>query len=197
MAEREVIELLDEDVQPRAQPKRKRPASSPPPVPRAHGRFELTETRGDLFELAEASWSLAHCIALDMRLGRGVATEFKRRFGGVDELQAQRAPPLGTGAVGVGGVAVLRRDRRFVYGLVTKVTSSRTYPTMAALEASLVALRKHAEEHGVTHIACPRLGCGLDRLRWEDGPGREGVRSLIGRVFGATGVAWHAFSLDG
>jgi hypothetical protein len=38
--------------------------------------------------------------------------EFKKRFGGIDELKRQQ--------VEVGGLAVLQREGRFVYYLITK-----------------------------------------------------------------------------
>lgn len=79
--------------------------------------------------------------------------------------------------VDVGGLVVLRRGPRFIYGLVTKVKSAGTYPTYDALEECLQALRTHVLKHDVRDIAMPRIGCGLDKLEW----GR--VRSLILRVF--------------
>ena len=156
------------------------PAAPPPaPAPAARG-FRLEERRGDLFS-APDDVSLAHCVAEDLRLGRGIATVFKERFGGVDDMQRQN--------VRTGGVAVLRRGRRFIYALVTKKTSSRCWPTLAALRESLLALKRRLASDGVKSLAMPRIGCGLDKLDW------PAVRATLQEVFADTDVTITVYSL--
>jgi len=46
----------------------------------------VTEVRGDLFTSSD---SLAHCVSRDLHMGKGIATEFKKQFGGIDELHQQ------------------------------------------------------------------------------------------------------------
>ena len=48
----------------------------------------FTFTKGDLFS-APSDASLAHCVSEDFRMGKGIATEFKKRFEGVNELLNQ------------------------------------------------------------------------------------------------------------
>jgi|APGre2960657444_1045066.scaffolds.fasta_scaffold00680_2 hypothetical protein len=67
---------------------------------------------------------------------------------------------------GVGGLVVLSRETRYIYGLVTKEQSSRCLPTLGDLRRSLEALRERMQLDGVTKLACPRLACGLDKLDW-------------------------------
>ena len=43
------------------------------------------EQLGDLFQVPN-NVSLAHCVSTDMEMGKGIAVEFKDRFGRVDEL---------------------------------------------------------------------------------------------------------------
>ena len=83
---------------------------------------------------------------------------------------------------GVGGVAVLARDNRFIYYLITK---ERFYdkPTLSMLEESLVAAKSHCLKHNVTRLSMPRIGCGLDGLYWSN------VSRLIQDVFADTNVA--------
>ena len=50
--------------------------------------LRFSEVKGDLFSCPDSA-SLAHCVSEDMHMGKGVATLFKRKFGGVDELKAQ------------------------------------------------------------------------------------------------------------
>jgi hypothetical protein len=168
-AREEVIDLTGDD------------AAAPAPAPASRPRgFRLEERSGDLFSVAD-DVSLAHCVAEDLRLGRGIATVFKERFGGVEDMRAQ--------GVRVGGVATLLRGRRFVYALVTKTTSSRCWPTLAALRDSLQALKRRMASDGVTRLAVPRLGCGLDKLEW------PAVRALLREVFADTDVSITVYSL--
>jgi len=48
--------------------------------------MSLTEVRGNLFTSSD---SLVHCVSRDLHMGKGIATEFKKQFGGVDELSQQ------------------------------------------------------------------------------------------------------------
>ena len=54
----------------------------PPP------KLVYSEVKGDLFGCPATS-SLGHCVSQDMAMGKGVATLFKEKFGGVAELKAQ------------------------------------------------------------------------------------------------------------
>jgi O-acetyl-ADP-ribose deacetylase (regulator of RNase III) len=110
---------------------------------------------GDLFSSPDA---LAHCVSRDFRMGAGVALEFRTRFGKVPELLAQTKS--------VGEVAVLDRDPPLFY-LVTKEAYYHK-PTLETLRASLASLALECRARGVRRLAIPRLGCGLDRLRWPD-----------------------------
>ena len=51
------------------------------------------EVKGDLFSCPTTS-SLGHCVSEDMAMGKGVATLFKKNFGGVGELRAQGSSVL-------------------------------------------------------------------------------------------------------
>ena len=44
--------------------------------------------KGDLFDCPETD-SLVHCVSEDLRMGKGIAVTFKKKFGGVEELEAQ------------------------------------------------------------------------------------------------------------
>ena len=83
------------------------------------GDFVLEERKGDLFTAGE-EYCLAHCVSEDLVMGKGVAKPFKEKFGGINELRAQRPQ--------TGGVCVLKRGSRWIYYLITKVTTQRTIP---------------------------------------------------------------------
>ena len=78
---------------------------------RRGARCTLREERGDLFEVS-TDWALCHCVALDLRMGKGIAVPFEKTFGGVKELHDQN--------LRVGGVGVLKRQGRCLFYPVTK-----------------------------------------------------------------------------
>ncbi|CAH1372302.1 unnamed protein product [Tenebrio molitor] len=142
---------------------------------RNKGYVEYVKTReitSDLFEMPE-EYSLAHCVAEDMNMGAGIAVRFRRDFKKVGELLNQRQRP--------GGLAILTHKDRFIYYLVTKRLSSGK-PTYSTLFSSLKTLRGHVIANDVKKLAMPRIGCGLDRLQWEN------VKFMIEFVFAKVDV---------
>ncbi|XP_037934200.1 ADP-ribose glycohydrolase OARD1 [Teleopsis dalmanni] len=127
----------------------------------------IKEVNGDLFS-AESSFSMAHCVAEDMRLGKGIAIKFRDKFGQIANLKAQN--------VKTGGVALVKDKSRYIYYLVTKQTSWGK-PTYQSLHSSLNAMRDHMLQHNVNKLAIPRIGCGLDGLMWSK------VNDLLHEIF--------------
>ncbi|XP_029995404.1 ADP-ribose glycohydrolase OARD1 isoform X2 [Sphaeramia orbicularis] len=145
----------------------------------SEGTWMIHYVTGDLFSCSEDD-ALAHCISEDCRMGKGIAVTFKQKFGGVDELKEQKKL--------TGQCAVLKRGRRFVYYLITKPKATQK-PTYESLRLSLEDMKSHCEMNGVTKISMPRIGCGLDRLRWER------VSELLEQVFRHTGISITVYSL--
>ncbi|XP_005191814.2 ADP-ribose glycohydrolase OARD1 [Musca domestica] len=129
--------------------------------------FCIKELNGDLFSVEE-DYSMAHCVAADLRMGKGIAIKFRNIFGNISFLQQQNIKP--------GGVAVLPHNSRYIYNLVTK-EKSWGKPTYQSLHSSLVSMRNYMVEHNVSNLAMPRIGCGLDGLVWHK------VKDLIEEVF--------------
>jgi len=139
----------------------------------AASSWSFNEVKGDLFSCGD-SVSMAHCISRDLRLGKGIAVLFKNKFGRIDEMREQNPK--------VGGMAVLQDKKRFVYNLVSK-EQYWNKPTYADLRVCCEGMREHAVKHSVTHIAMPKIGCGLDGLLWPK------VKDLLRDVFGKTVIA--------
>ncbi|KAB0403569.1 hypothetical protein E2I00_007814 [Balaenoptera physalus] len=108
----------------------------------------ITYVKGDLFACPKTD-SLAHCISEDCRMGAGIAVHFKKKFGGVQELLNQQKKS--------GEVAVLKRDGRYIYYLITKKRASHK-PTYENLQKSLEAMKSHCLKNGVTDLSMPRQG---------------------------------------
>jgi hypothetical protein len=90
-------------------------------------------------------------------MGKGIALEFRKRFGRENDLRSQRAV--------VGDLAWLTAGRRLVFYLITKLKYNDK-PTYDALRSTLIALRTHLYKSGTRGLSIPRLGCGLDGLQW-------------------------------
>ncbi|XP_068141896.1 ADP-ribose glycohydrolase OARD1 [Drosophila tropicalis] len=118
--------------------------------------FSIREVTGDLFS-AGNEYSMCHCVASDLRMGKGIAIRFRNKFGQLGVLQQQNVQP--------GGVAIIKDGQRFIYNLVTKQCSWGK-PTYQFMHSSLTAMRQHMIDHQVKKLALPRIGCGLDGLSW-------------------------------
>jgi len=90
--------------------------------------------------------------------------------------------------VGIGEVGVLRRGNRYIYYLVTKDRYFHK-PTLGNLRHSLECTLCHCQQHGVTRLAMPRIGCGLDNLNWSD------VSQMLDEIFVSSDIHVTVFSL--
>lgn len=112
----------------------------------------LRERTGDLFSSKD---SLAHCVSANFRMNAGIAVEFVRRYG----------RPQKKGAV-IGDVEIARDRNRYIFHLVTKEVHYGK-PTEKTLVLALDTLAEKMKELKITKLSVPRLGCGLDQLKWE------------------------------
>ena len=115
----------------------------------------INEIKGNLFD---SSTSLAHCVSRDFAMSAGIAVRFSNLFGGKDELKNQN--------VNIGEVAWLYRDGRYIYYLVTK-ENYWNKPTYDNFRNSIRNLFVLCVKHDVKSLSIPKLGCGLDKLRWD------------------------------
>ena len=148
-------------------------------APEACAGVQLRELTGDLFCCSPTA-SLAHCVSRDMHMGKGIAVLFKKEFGRVDDLKAQSKE--------VGECAVLQYESRCIFYLVTKDKFFHK-PKLTALKQCVVAMRKECVSNGVKELCLPKIGCGLDKLKWPD------VREVLLDAFKDTGVQLSIYSL--
>ena len=128
------------------------------------------EEKMDLLRVPQ-EYRIAHCVSGDFALGAGVAKAIENAFH-VREILLKKYAPF--------GVAVpCCCQAKNVYNLVTKQKYWQK-PTLDSLRGSLVEMKRAIEKDGVKKIAMPRIGCGLDRLKWND------VKEVIQEVFDDT-----------
>jgi O-acetyl-ADP-ribose deacetylase (regulator of RNase III) len=130
------------------------------------------EEYGDLFELDGDGVYFAHCISADFALGAGIATKFNQKY----QMKSKLFTAYPNGANGE--VCILIDN---VFNLVTK---QRYYykPTIESLTRSVVAMKKLCLELGIKTLAMPKIGCGLDRLNWDE------VKEMLNEVFSDTDI---------
>ena len=135
--------------------------------------ISVSERQQDLFALDyKNEFSLCHCISEDLAMRKGIAVLFREKFGGIDHLRRQNKS--------VGDVAIIESGSCAIYNLITK-SKYWHKPTYTDLEKSLTSMKFDMQSRGVSKVAMPRIGCGLDGLSWNL------VKDIISRVFADTG----------
>lgn len=125
----------------------------------------FSEIQGDLFTRTDCA--LCHCISSDFALGAGIAKKFAQM--GVKKQLRDSFPCEWQGR----GYCLITETNGVVVGNL--VTKQRYFhkPTLETLRQALENFREQAIERGLRKIAMPKIGCGLDKLQWED------VREII------------------
>ena len=124
----------------------------------------LTEVTQDLFATPE-EYYLVHCVSADFALGVGIAKEFTKRFDMRNKLRTNHPDYLDKYTRHrIGGDCILEGR---VLNLITK---ERYYmkPTIITLRIALEKMRQICLANNIKKLAMPRIGCGLDRLRWDN-----------------------------
>ena len=129
------------------------------------------EVYQDLFALDD-SWHLAHCITGDYSLGAGVAKVFADDRDMRTKLNKQY--PIVNGAFDARVGTALLVDN--VFNLVTK-TDCYAWPTLDTMRDVLEDMAMQCAAMGIEKLAMPQIGCGRDRLDWDD------VYELIQDIF--------------
>lgn len=117
--------------------------------------MDYKEIKQDLF-LMDEKYYLAHCISSDYALGAGVAVLFNRKFylrPTLKRIGTHKFPDC------------ILIDR--VFNLVTK-NKCYNKPTLDSLQESLNLMKEEIIEKNIKFLAMPLIGCGLDRLDWNE-----------------------------
>lgn len=116
----------------------------------------------DLFSVPE-DYYLAHCISADFGMGKGIVVEFNKRFDMKHKLQSKYPDYLDYyNRHRIGGDCILEGQ---VLNLVTKERYFHK-PTIVTMMIALKKMKEVCIENGITKVAMPTIGAGLDRLDW-------------------------------
>ena len=116
----------------------------------------------DLFSVPD-DYYLAHCISADFGMGKGIVIEFNKRFNMKHKLQVKYPDFVNKfHRTKCNGVCILEGK---VFNLVTK---ERYYqkPTYQSIKNALWSMSQACKDIGITKVAMPTIGCGLDGLQW-------------------------------
>jgi hypothetical protein len=118
----------------------------------------ITTEKRDLFTVPQGYY-LAHCISADFALGAGIAKTFDevynmrfKLFREYDNYEYE------------GGDALLIDN---VFNLVTKPKCYHK-PRYEAVREALETMKGIMVMNATTKLAMPKIGCGLDRLDWNE-----------------------------
>jgi hypothetical protein len=113
----------------------------------------ITHIKGNLFD-APDDYQLAHCISADAKMGAGIAVQFVKHYPYLTNLRIGDKLPVGI-CIHVGRVL----------NLITK-QNYWDKPTIITMNKALWDMKLYCDRHGITKIAMPRIGSGLDKLPW-------------------------------
>ncbi|ANY66897.1 hypothetical protein BBD42_10775 [Paenibacillus sp. BIHB 4019] len=133
--------------------------------------MHFTEMKKDLFTMPE-TYCLAHCISADAKMGAGIAVLFRKHFKLKPLQNMADNSPLAVGTC-------YKVDRAL--NLVTK-TKYFHKPTYQTLTQAIVSMKDICLQEGITQLAMPQIGCGLDKLQWGQ------VKEIIKNVFAETEI---------
>ena len=143
------------------------------------------EIQCDLFELDLNEYWFVQCVSADFAMGRGIALKFNEVFDSKVGL---------TNMYDRSVVNALWNDLNgfcLIYNRTFNLVTKEHYwekPTINTMRNALMDLKNwciHALPYSNLErfsLAMPRIGCGLDKLKWEQ------VRDLIHEVFDDTDV---------
>lgn len=147
--------------------------------------MNYAEIQGDLFSsVGRDKTLLVHCISSDFALGAGIAKQFTAR-GVKQELLSKYKKDGWQGH----GYCLLTDNGISVANLVTKEKYWHK-PTITTVHEALLDLKTQAAGKGYKNLAMPAIGCGLDRLRWQD------VRIVVNDVFEDTDMNVSVYFVD-
>lgn len=129
--------------------------------------MKYIEKKGDLFSLSDNEYQFVQCISADFAMGAGIAVQFNKKYNVKNILKGKFTnflqywdDPWGRGR----GWCLYCNN---VYNLITK----RNYwhkPDNESMQKALDRLHFLCVKNQVKKLAMPKIGCGLDGMKWHE-----------------------------
>lgn len=134
----------------------------------------IAETKGNLFSYVKKGDIVAHCIAADALMGRGIAVDFVKEYPQIKRLRNE----------------ILEVGKTYYVHPVLNIVTKRRSPGKPSYESMCFALQNMAKvmfENNIKEVYMPKIGCGLDRLSW------PAVKEQLKFVFGESDVVFNVY----
>lgn len=120
--------------------------------------------------------TIAHCVSADFLMEEGLSKLIKNKYG-TDGINIEQLHHIGWKFIGT----------KYILYLVVK-EKFWMKPTITDMNRTLINLRHWCTDNNVNELAIPRIGCGIDRLYWND------VMSLIQSELENYGISVDVYS---
>ena len=153
-------------------------------IPAQSGKEFLQIVYGSEDSIIQKPNSIGHCISADAKMSKGFADFLSHKIPGL-HTTCKKAKLL------IGQVLPFwdSTSRRYNYNLVTKERFSDK-PNLTTFLTTLEAMKTHAAMYGVSTIAIPNIGCGLDQMTWQE------VVKLLRNVFAYSDIHVVVYTLE-
>ena len=128
--------------------------------------------------------SIGHCISADAKMSRGFA-DFLSHHNPVQRPTCKKARLFKAQVFPFWDSL----NRRYIYNLATKDKFSDK-PDLPTLLSTLGAMKTHTSMYGISTVAIPKIGCGLDKMNWQD------VVKLLRDVFAYSDIHIFVYTLE-
>lgn len=136
----------------------------------------INEIHGNMFNFITDETIVAHCIAADAAMGKGIAVDFVKKY---PQIKCLRGEALSVG------------HTYFVYPVLNLVTKKRSpgKPSYESMCFTLTSMAEVMAKNNIKEVSMPKIGCGLDRLSW------PAVREQLKYVFENQDVTFNVYYL--
>ena len=131
-------------------------------------------------DLLKSKGCLAHTVSGDMKMSRGIASQFRYKFGGINLLKNQRR--------NIGDTPYITNRGRKIFYLITKEKFWHK-PRLSDIEEALENLKEEMLNREIKSISMPKIGTGLDCQKWVQ------IYSILIKVFNHTDFTINIYSL--
>ena len=153
-------------------------------IPSQSGDEFLQIVYGNENSIIQQPNSIGHCISADAKMSKGFADFLSHKIPGL-------RPTCKKAKLLMGQVFPFwdSHGRRYIYNLVTK-ERFLDKPELSTLLTTLESMKSHATMYGVSTIAIPKIGCGLDQMNWQE------VVKLLRDVFAYSDIHVVVYTLE-